>query len=258
MSNHSVHISVIMPAYNEEEHLEQAVLLAQSTVEKLNTSYEILIVNDHSTDATASIGQALEEAHAHIRVVHNTGAQGKGAALRYGYTFATGNYLFFLDADLDIPATQIPTFLEVQNTHNADVVIGCKLHPQSTVNFPKRRKLISRGYQLLVRCCFRLPVSDTQTGIKLFRREVVENTFRRMHTNRYAYDLEALLLAHKQGYSIIEAPVVIQFSRSAGSRIGLKAIQCTLVETLHVWWRYVRGKYNYYSVGQSPDGFSKT
>lgn len=231
-------VTVVMPAFNEQEHIERAIAETLETLELICSVFEIIAVNDHSTDHTADIVSHIATNDARVRLVTNTGASGKGSALQYGVQHVTGDIVVFLDADLDLSPRQLPVFFAAYKESGADGVIGSKLHPDSNIQFPWKRKVMSRGYQLLTRMLFRLPYRDTQTGLKLFSREVIDAVFPHIQAERFAYDLEMLLLMHRAGYKIVEAPVQVTLSRQEGSRIGIKAIVQMLYETCVIWIRH--------------------
>jgi hypothetical protein len=119
---------------------------------------------------------------------------------------------------------------------NADIVIGSKFHPNSVVNYPLQRRIISMGYYLLIRFLFNLPCHDTQTGLKLFKTEVLRKVFPKILVKKFAFDLEVLVNAHHLGYKITEAPIFLNSQRRYG-RIGLKSVFATFWDTLAVFYR---------------------
>jgi hypothetical protein len=118
----------------------------------------------------------------------------------------------------------------------ADVVIGSKMHPNSVVNYPLQRKIISLVYYLLIRILFDLPCHDTQTGLKLFKIQVIKDVFPRILVRKFAFDLEVLVNTHYLGYRITEAPIILKPQRRFG-RIGSCAIFTTIWDTLAVFYR---------------------
>ncbi|MCJ7653187.1 MAG: glycosyltransferase, partial [Actinobacteria bacterium] len=162
--------------------------------------------------------------------------QGKGNALKRGFQYATKELVLFLDADLDLHPSHIGILLKEMETTGADVVIGSKRHPDSSLSYPWHRKLYSTIYYFLILLMFRLPVKDTQTGIKLFHREVLARTFPRLVCKRYTLDLELLAVAHRIGYSVAEAPISLTFQREFG-RIKLADVRNIIVDTLAIFYR---------------------
>jgi glycosyltransferase involved in cell wall biosynthesis len=162
--------------------------------------------------------------------------KGKGNALICGTAYSKGEYVAFLDADMDLHPEQLENFFAIMNSRGADVVIGSKFHPQSKVEYPRLRRIYSFFYFMLVRSLFGLPVRDTQTGIKLFKREVLEKVLPRVLVKRFAFDLELLANVHHFGYRIVEAPVVVNFNRVC-SRLRLAAVWNVFVDTLAIFYR---------------------
>lgn len=230
-------ISVIMPAYNEAEHIEKNLLETIKTFSRHEYDFEILVVDDGSPDQTYLQAAKLLSVHPQrVRVVHYNENMGKGNALMCGHRFAKGEYVAFLDADMDLHPGQLIGFFDIMRTTGADVVIGSKWHPESRVNYPLKRRLYSKAYYFMTRLLFGLPIKDTQTGMKLFRREVLERVLPLILAKRFAFDIELLANAHRLGYKIVDAPVTLQFARKFG-RINWKDVQNVLTDTLAIFYR---------------------
>lgn len=206
-------LSVILPAYNEGRQV--ATSIGDTALALAGCPYEVIVVDDGSTDDTLAQAQAAANDPC-IKIVHHEPNRGKGYALKHGFSQATGDLIAFLDADNDLPPGQLLNLLQIMERDKADVVIGSKLHPDSKLVYPRLRRVVSLAYFSLVHFLFGLPVHDTQTGIKLFRREVLERVFPHLQIEGFAFDLELLVAAHLYGYSIAEAPVVLDFQ--SGSR----------------------------------------
>jgi len=140
--------------------------------------------------------------------------QGKGYAVRFGMSKAKGDLISFLDAGMDISPKGIMMLMAHMDWYNADIIVGSKKHPVSKVNYPILRKILSLGYHLGVRILFGLDLSDTQSGIKIFRREVVEKILPRLLVKTYAMDIEMLAVAKYLGFDrIYEGPIEVTFSK---------------------------------------------
>lgn len=234
--------SVLMPAYNEARYLTDNFRETTYVMESLGEPYEIIIVDDGSRDHTAEVIKDLARQDTRLRPVFLPSNQGKGLALRSGFQAASGELIFFLDADLDIDPKQFRVLLKIMQATNSDVVIGSKRHPQSVLHYPWRRRVVSAVYFLLVKLMFGLPIKDTQTGIKLFQRRVLEKTFPKVLVKKYAFDLELLVLVNYFEYKIAEAPVVVNYRGKFG-HIGLSAIFNTWWDTMAVWYRLYLKRY---------------
>ena len=234
-------LSVIMPAYNEADRLHHNLLEVLHTLDSAPEwcavqPFEVILVDDGSTDETASITRQVNATDARCKLVSYRPNRGKGAALRTGFECAQGEWVAFLDADLDLHPNLLYGMFEIARAKRAAVVIGSKQHPQSQVDYSFLRRVYSLGYYLLVRLLFGLPVHDTQTGIKLFKHDVLSYAFPRMKVFGYAYDLELLVLAHQQGVRIAEAPVTVT-SQRLSRRIGLRDVIVMMRDTLGIWQR---------------------
>lgn len=227
-----------MPAYDEEFCISVNI---QKTVEVLNTlglNYEIIIVDDGSSDKTYKEAQKIENILSKVKVKRTDSHKGKGGALKYGFQFAKGDLVVFLDADLDLPPDHIGPFLEKMESSKSDIVVGSKRSSQFHSHYPKIRQTLSFLYQATIRILFALKVTDTQTGLKLFRYEVLKKVLPRVPTKGYAFDLELLVNAHRLGYNIVEVPVSLNLRRNSGWRkIKLVEICRMLIDTLAIFYR---------------------
>lgn len=243
-SRQSCRFSVIMPAYNEALNLTGNIYETIDVMESFEPSYEIILVDDGSQDNTANVMRDLEYDHPKVKRVLIEKNQGKGNALREGFKASQGELIFFLDADLDIHPKQFKVLYDIMNKEQVDIVIGSKRHPDTVLNYPLKRRLVSWGYFTLVKILFGLPIKDTQTGIKLFKRLVLEKTFPKILVKKYAFDLELLVLAHHFNYKIAEAPVVVNYHTKFG-HIGIKTIFDIWWDTMAVWYRlYLKKTYD--------------
>lgn len=231
-----VGISLVLPAHNEEKYIYRMSLESASVLEKTSSDFEIIIVDDGSTDDTPSeIARAVSESD-RITAVTLSENQGKGNALRRGFQKSKMDLVCFLDGDLDLHPSNIETLLSEMGATGADIVIGSKRHPESRLNYPWHRKLYSTIYYMLILVLFRLPVKDTQTGVKLFRREVLGQVFPRMVGKKYTLDLELLAVANRMGYSIAEAPINLTF-QGKYRHIRWVDIRNIIVDTLAIFYR---------------------
>ncbi len=230
-------ISVVMPAYNEAKHIVSNLIETVQTLHDCKYNFEVIVVDDGSPDKTYLEAAKLLSSHPKlVRVVHYDRNRGKGNALACGTHFATGQYVVFLDADMDLHPIQLPVLIEIMMTNNADIVIGSKRHPASRVNYPELRKLYSMVYYFFIRLLFKLPVKDTQTGLKVFKTDALKHVLSFVRSTGFAFDIEALAIAHKLGYKICEAPVTLDFRRVIG-RIKLRDVYDVFVATLGVYYR---------------------
>ncbi|MBI4845867.1 MAG: glycosyltransferase family 2 protein [Candidatus Omnitrophica bacterium] len=239
-------ISVIMPAYNEASNIKANIEETIRTFDDFKCDYEIIVVDDGSNDDTykkvKEIADALRKGQVLIKRNHEN--FGKGRALKKGARYINGDYVIFLDADMDLHPGQIATFFDIMELTEADIVIGSKLHPNSHIQYPLSRRIISTVYYAMIKLMFGLPIHDTQTGLKLFKAEVLRRVMPKILIKDFAYDLEILANAHKDGFKIEEAPVILISQRFNG-RIGMGDIWRTWWDTLAIFYRmYVIGYYD--------------
>jgi len=238
-------ISVIMPVYNEESCI-YSNLHETATVLKgaFDHNYEIIAVDDGSSDHThRGMVKAAGKLNK-VKAVKLDTHQGKGVALRYGFQFATGDLVAFLDADLDLHPGQLVSFCDMMEENHCDIVIGSKRHPESVFDYPTRRRVLSFFYQLLIVVLFGLSVRDTQVGLKLFKFEVLKKVFPKVLVKAFAFDLELLANAHRLGYQVIEAPITRSFDRETRwGNIRFRDIRNMLIDTLAIFYRMYVLKY---------------
>jgi glycosyltransferase involved in cell wall biosynthesis len=230
----SVQLSVVVPAFREGHNIYANLQRLLSELEQLDTSYEVVVVSDGNTDAT--VGEARRVNSPRITVLHYPMNIGKGFALSYGLSTTTGLLVTFIDADMELDPRNIKTFVDLMTETECDAVIGSKRHPQSRVSYPMFRRFQSAMYQLLVRVLFDLDVRDTQTGLKLFRRDALLEVVPLLAVKGFAFDLELLVVARKKGYTkIIEAPIDLSYHFE--STVNLRAAWRVLWDTAAIFYR---------------------
>lgn len=238
-------ISVIMPIYNLVSSVVANVRKTAELFAVNGVNAEILPVDDGSSDGTAAALSEMAEmkfSGVEVKPVLCPVNGGKGAALRAGFEASTGGFVMLLDGDLDILPEQTPLFFEVMASKNADVVVGSKRHKDSQVQYPWHRRLVSWVYFTLVRIFIGLPITDTQTGMKLFKREILGEALSRMLVKTYAFDLELLSIAFQRGAKITEAPVVIRFGNKFGA-LSANTVKVMALDSLAVFYRLKVLKY---------------
>ncbi|MDI6784961.1 MAG: glycosyltransferase family 2 protein [bacterium] len=236
MHNYTGKISIIMPAYNEGKHIYANVMETKQLFDESGCVYEIIVVDDGSKDNTLEEAERAVAIASNIKLTRNTTNIGKGFAIREGFKLVTGDMVIFLDSDLDLHPSQIKLLFEIMQKENADVVIGSKRHPESKLDYPLKRRIISSVYFFLVKLLFGLPLRDTQTGLKMFKRKVLDEVIPLLLVKRYAFDLELLTNIHHFGYKISESPVIVRYRGKFG-HIGVRGIWQTWWETMAIYYR---------------------
>jgi glycosyltransferase involved in cell wall biosynthesis len=252
MSENNLRLSIILPAFKEGAHIYENVAKVRATfLGKL--PFEIIVVDDGSPDNTFAETERAARQWPEVRAFRQKHNAGKGEALKRGFRESRGERVAFLDADLDIPPSQVEVLMATMDRTGSDVVIGSKRHPDSKLDYPWHRKLFSYQYYLLIKLLFGLPLPDTQTGVKLFKRAALADCFPRILVKAFAFDIELLAVLHARGYRIVDAPVVIEFHGRFGM-FGLRAIWDILESTLAVFYRLrVLRYYDSYQPKTLPD-----
>ena len=228
-------LSVVIPAFNQEDEIARTLEVVDSVLAAARIDHEIIVVSDGSEDHTAERAQGY--AACTVRVIEYHPNRGKGNALRVGSAVASGEWVAWVDADLDLHPSMLPSFLEQARARDLDAVVGSKRHADSKVDYPRLRRVYSWLYQLLVRLLFRLDVRDTQVGMKVFRRGVLDRVLPLVLVKQYAFDLEVLAVARHLGYGTIgEHPVVLDY-QFTGSGVRSRAIARALWDTAAVFFR---------------------
>jgi glycosyltransferase involved in cell wall biosynthesis len=227
-------LSVIVPAYREGRHIRENLGHLLTELDLLGIAYEVIVVSDGNSDETAR--EAERVVSPRIKVIEYNRNMGKGYALRCGVAHSSGELVTFIDADMELDPRYIRGFIAVMESFDCDAVVGSKRHPMSNVQYPPARRLQSSIYQLLIRILFRIKVRDTQTGLKLFRRQVLAEVVPLLAIKRFAFDLELLVVARQLGYKkVMEAPVDLNYRFE--STIDPSAVWRILWDTAAIFYR---------------------
>lgn len=228
-------LSLIIPAYRESATICGELIKLKDFLAANVPSFEIILVIDGNDDGTLEKVQA-EISFPELRVECFTRNHGKGSAVRHGFIIARGDFIAFMDAGGDLKPDDLKFMIDQIQQRRADIVMGSKRHENSRVAYPWRRRVYSFAYQLFNRVFFQLSARDTQVGMKIFRREVIQAILPRLRVKYFAFDLELLVVARHMGFQkIIEAPVTIQHKFS--SSISWHAVYQTLWDTLAIFYR---------------------
>ena len=233
-SSNGCDLTLVIPFYNPGPRFGSHIAEIIDVLNDEDISYEIIAVSDGSTDGSEKQLDLITSSE--LTVVRSINNQGKGEAIRIGLSKGSGRYLGFIDADGDLPAKLLRPFIEVMNRENPDIIYGSKRHPQSDVYYPPVRRLYSWGYQLLNQLLFGLAVRDSQTGVKMIRKDVLAEVLPRMVEKRFAFDLELFVVARQCGFThFAEMPITIieRFS----STISINTIYRITIDTIAIFYR---------------------
>ena len=230
-------LSIVVPAYNEGEHIYDNLMIIDKALKAFCSDYEIIAVNDGSKDNT---GDEIRRASADNPVIKDFGYdtnRGKGGAVAYGAINSRGDIVGFIDADLDLSPDLIKGYVEAYEKQKADVVIGSKMHKESKLEYPFKRKVVSFCYFVMLKVLFGLKCHDTQTGIKLYKGSLIREIAPLRRIDGYAFDIELLALASKKKAKLLEMPVELNFTRGQSfGRIKFRDVWKMFTDTWKIWW----------------------
>lgn len=232
-------LSLVLPAYNEERRLPRSLRDIQSFFGKFpEGSLEVLAIVEKSSDRTLELARAAVEGDARFQIVDNLVHRGKGFAVKSGMLRAQGEIVFFMDADLSTPLSEVLNFLGYFSENPAaDVLIGSRRDPNSEIL--KRQNLfrqqLGRAFNYFVKAFGVRGIKDTQCGFKAFRRSAAQEIFSRLTIDGFAFDVEALMLAQEMNYKIEIRPVV--WINSPDSKVRV------LIDPLKMLWDLIRIRY---------------
>ncbi len=225
-------LSVFFPAYNEEANLERTVKKAVEVLNKVAKEWEIIIVNDGSTDKTGEVAQNLAESNKQIKIVTHNPNRGYGAAFKSGLYAAKYPWVTFTDSDGQFNFSEITNFLQKQKGTDSDMVIGYYLDRKVSLG----KKITSKMWEYLVFFLFGLKVRDIDCGFKLIRKKVID-TIPRLESERGAFiSSEFLIKAKRAGFKIVEIGVT-HYPRKAGEGTGrkLNVIIKSFMDLFRLW-----------------------
>jgi glycosyltransferase involved in cell wall biosynthesis len=199
-------LSVIIPAFNEAARLPDTLKQIDQFLSSHSFSYEILLVENGSTDGTLQIARDMQKKISRLKVMHGE-TRGKGWAVRQGMLAAQGDYRFICDADLSMPIEDVLRFLPPQ-LEDAPIAIASREAPGAMrYDEPEYRHLVGRIFNLLVQLLLLKDLNDTQCGFKCFRADAAQRIFPLVSITGWTFDVEALFIGRKLGYQIVEIPI---------------------------------------------------
>lgn len=239
-------LSIVVPAYNEGEHIYDNLMIIDKALSAFTSDYEIIAVNDGSKDNTGSEVKRAASDNNRIKDFGYDDNRGKGGAVTWGAVNSKGDIVGFIDADLDLSPDLISGYFVEMSVDDADIVIGSKMHKDSKLEYPFARKVFSFCYYIMLKVLFGLKCHDTQTGLKLYRGSLIRAIAPLRRIDGYAFDIELLALATKKKAKLVEMPVELNYTRGQSfGRIRFKDVWKMFTDTWKIWWN-LRIKKNYF------------
>ena len=226
-----VELSFVIPAYNEEDSIEDALGALDEVVKNRKLPYEIIVVNDGSKDKTLPKAITYASKNGHVRVVSYDNNVGKGYAVRAGFMQTKGDVVVFADSDMDVDLGTVSKYVDA--LEHGDIVVATKWHPDSRVDMSLTRKVLSHGFNVLVRILTGVNLKDTQVGLKVMKKSAFVNIFTRLCVKRYAFDVELLAVASLYGLKIVRMPAQLRIRES----FRLKEVFKMFVDLLGIAYR---------------------
>lgn len=243
MENQQIDLSVIIPAFNEENRIKKSLDAIDTYLSSDNLRYEIIVVDDGSTDNTSSIVKDFCKAHHKVSYTTYGQNMGKGYAVREGVKSSKGGIILFTDADLSTPINEMEKLIETIK-YGFDIAIGSRALSDSKiiVSQPFYRKTMGKIFNILVRLLIFKGIKDTQCGFKCFTSKVANEVFSRCKIDGFSFDVEILLIAKKHGFKITDIPV--QWVNSPESRVHpVKHSLAMIKELLQIRLNCIKGLY---------------
>ncbi|MBS3144187.1 glycosyltransferase [Candidatus Woesearchaeota archaeon] len=230
-------LSLIIPAYNEEQRIGKTLQNYLFHLQKyLPKEFEIIVVLNGCHDRSLEIVESFAKKHKEVRYVNIPRAIGKGGAVLHGFTMAKGKIIGFLDADAAFDMMAVQVMIERLLNGEVDCLIASKWKGIrfSSVNEPFLRKILSRGWNTLVKLLLHIPVQDTQAGAKFLRRDVFQSIGHDFICRGFDFDIELLLRVKQKGFTIKEE--YVPNKHIPGSTFNLKYVPRMFKDLIKLWW----------------------
>ena len=246
------HLSVVIPAFNEEGRIVSTLEEVVGYLEGQTYDWEVVVVDDGSRDGTLALARGWAEGRDRVRVEARP-HRGKGGAVRHGMLASTGKYRFMCDADLSMPVEQIGDFLEKMDEGYDVVMASREVTGSRRFGEPVLRHLIGRAFNWVVRSILVRGYNDTQCGFKCFRGEAARYLFGLQRIWGFGFDGEILFLARKRGMRLLEIP--IDWHYRPDSKVRPVADSFLMFrDTVRVRWDHFRGRYQASPSAVPPGG----
>jgi glycosyltransferase AglD len=231
-----VEVSVIFPAYNEVDYLENAVEKTAAALNEFTESYEIIIAEDGSKDGTPEKSEELAQKYPFVKHIHGDERLGRGAALNNAFRQSRGKVLIDMDLDLATDLKYLKPLVEAITVEGYEFATGSRLMPESKVERTFQRSVSSKSYNFLVRHVLGSKLHDHQCGFKAFRRECALEMINEVAARHWFWDTEIFVRAQRKGYRIKEIPV----EWTSGRRTKVNVLKDSYnmgAQVFKLWWK---------------------
>lgn len=228
-----IYLSIIIPAYNISDIIQMTIKNFSKILNVIGRSYEIIVVNDGSTDQTLSVLQQTKKNYSNLDIISYEQNKGKGHAVRTGILRSRGDWVMYVDGDLDIVVDEL-LLKYLDELKNYDLLIASKEHPSSKLNIQFERRFLSKIFGIIVRLLTGLKIKDTQVGLKIGNGESMRYIFNIMSIDGFAFDVEFLVIASLLKMRIKEMPVQMNLR----NRFIISYIARMFRDTFLVSYRY--------------------
>tara|TARA_R110002072_G_scaffold228234_6_gene385128 strand:- start:1684 stop:2478 length:795 start_codon:yes stop_codon:yes gene_type:complete len=225
-------ISVVIACYMEEGHLEDSIAQLTATLEEIGRSYELVFIEDKSTDKTADVIKRLVDGHPHRRAVYHEKNVGRGGTVTEGFLLAKGRIVGFLDIDLEVHCRFLPSVLDAIEA-GADGATAFRHYAVGWRPTAMVRHVLSSGYRWLFNKIFDMPFRDPETGFKFFVREKVLEVAKRTKDVGWFWDSEIMILSHQAGLKLVEVPC--RFERRADKASTVRVFHDVCGYLIAIW-----------------------
>jgi glycosyltransferase involved in cell wall biosynthesis len=226
-------VTAFFPAYNDAGTIPTMIIRAMQTLPEVTEDYEVVVVNDGSTDDTAQVLEAMAQFYDRLRVIHHTQPSGYGGVLRAGFAEATRDWIFYTDGDAQYDPRELALLAQAV-TDGVDMVNGYKIKRHD----PFHRVIIGLAYQYFVKYLFGLTIRDVDCDFRLMRRDIFDQV--RLESASGTITFEMVKKIQDAGFHIVEVPVHHWYRQYGQSQFfNLLRVGRTLLALIGWWWRLV-------------------
>ncbi len=232
----AVAVSVVLPAYNEADKLENAVAKISQTLKEDGIPCEIIIAEDGSIDGTAEKAEELAQKYSYVRHIHREKRLGRGAALNNAFRESNGQVLVYMDLDLATDLKSLKPLVDAILIEGFDVSTGSRMLPESKVERSLRRSISSKSYNFLVRHMLGSKVRDHQCGFKAFKKEAVLALIGEVEAAHWFWDTEILVRAQRHGFRVKE--IAVEWTSGKGTKVNFAKDSWNMFWQVEgLWWK---------------------